>query len=147
MVRLYSRIQRLLPPLAFAFLISISLSSTIDMAGETVPKTELFKFTQKFFQDIGIDPPPSNQTHSRITSKNWIFLSPLVQFLISSAAYLLIEANSIIEYGIVFSNCLSAAICIILYLILIWRMNFFLSYIENCEQFIANSKYCLLVNL
>lgn len=102
---------------------------------------ELFSFIQKVYQDIGIFPPKSNQSpKSHINLKNWFILFCLVQFFISTAAFLF-HANSMIEYGMVFFACTTTVLSITVYLIIVWQMKNILKYIENCERFVEKSEY------
>lgn len=97
---------------------------------------ELFRFIQKTYQDIGIIPPRPNENHCSFNAKKWYFLFCLAQFFISAAAYLLFEANSIIEYGMVFYTCSTTVFSSVVYLILIWQRENILDFIANCEGFI-----------
>lgn len=117
----------------------VSLSLAINMAGGGAIK--LFKFTQKAYQGIGIYPPESNQSRSRINAKNYFFLVCQAQYFITTAAYLLFEANSMIEYGMTFFTCTTVITVIALYTILLGRMQNILNYIENCDRFIEKSEY------
>lgn len=111
------------------------------MAGG-VGTIKLFKFTQKTYEVIGAPLPKSNQNRSCIiNSKKCFYLLSLAQFFISSAAYLLFEANSMIEYGMVFFTCLTVIVALIQYLIFLWEMKNILNFIKNCERFAAKSEY------
>lgn len=117
----------------------VSSSLTIEMAGgETI---KLFKFTRKAYQGIGIDPPESNRSRSAINAKNYFFFLCQVEYFITTAAYLLFEANSMIEFGMTFFTCTTVITVIALYSILLGRMKNILNYIENCNRFIAKSEY------
>lgn len=107
------------------------------MAGDG--KIELFKFIRKTYQDNGIDTSESNQGSGTNFNK-WFAISGLGQLFITSAAYLLLAADSMIEYGRVFFTCATVLFYIILNLIFIWQMKNVLNYIGNCEQFIGTSK-------
>lgn len=86
----------------------VSLSLTINMSGSgRIDTIKLFKTTQKAYHDIGILPPKSNQNRSVINSKNWFIIFSHAQFFITSAAYLMFEANSIIEFEMVSFTCSS----------------------------------------
>lgn len=104
-------------------------------------RIELFKFTQKTCQDIGIYPPDANRNASPLNLKNVLVLFCLGQFFISSAANFSFDASSMIEYGMAFFTCLSTSLSIITYLIIIWRLKIILNYIETCKRFIEKSKY------
>lgn len=124
--------------LYFRLILLVSLLFLINMASSESVK--LFTFIKKTFRIIGISPPQSNQKHNSINSKNWIFLLCLVQLCIATVGYFFTEANSIMEYGMVFFNAITAIETIILYLIFIWQMKNILNYIENCEKFVEKSK-------
>lgn len=113
----------------------------MNMAAAVGVKIHLFKFTQKAYQDIGIIPFQTNQKRSFVNSKNLFFLYLFAVSIASSAAYLLFEACSIIEYGMVFFTCTTVVLIFIEYLIILWQMENILSYIENCERFIEKSGY------
>lgn len=100
---------------------------------------KLFQFFQKTYQDIGILPPQSNPYRS-INLKKWFILFGHAKCIITSAGYLVFEANSMIEYGMVFYICVSTVLTITFYLTLLWKMETILSFIENCERFVAKSK-------
>lgn len=108
-----------------------------DTSGKTV---KLFKFIRKTFQFIGFHALASNQSH-RINSKIWINIFCLAQFLFSTTAFLLFDANSMMEYGMEFFTCITLIATMILYLTLVWQMGNILNYIENCEQFIGKSEF------
>lgn len=106
---------------------------------------KLFKFVQKIYQFIGISPSKFKERSRRgriINAKNWFIIGCHVQYFLSTVAYLLFEANSMIEYGMVFYTCTTVPLSLVLYLILIWTMESFSNYIENCERFIEKSEYC-----
>lgn len=107
----------------------------------------LFKFIQKAYQEIGISPSDANQNRKFINSKKWFIPFGLVQFFISSAAYLMIKANSMIEYGMAFYSCMTVLFYFTIYLISFWQMKNLLNYIESCEQFIEQSEYTYLLKL
>lgn len=117
----------------------VSSSLTIKMVGRG--KIHLFKFTQQTCQLIGIFPFKSklkSKFHSN--AKYCSFLFCLTMSFISSAVYLLFEANSIIEYGITSFSCVTIVLSFIAYLIFLLQTKHILSYIENCERFIGKSK-------
>lgn len=104
---------------------------------------KLFKFIQKTYRDIGIYPPEPNQSRSPINSKNCFFLYCLAQFSLTSYAYFWFQANSMIEYGMVFYTCSTTILSIVVYLIQIWQMKKFLNFIENCERFVEKREYSM----
>lgn len=102
---------------------------------------KLFKLTQKTYKDIGIHPPESNENRSQINSKNWLFTFYQAQFLYSSAAYAMFEANSIIEYEMASFTCFAVVAALIVYLIIYWEMKNVSIFVGNCERFIEKSEY------
>lgn len=103
-------------------------------------KIRLFSFLQKIYQNIGISPPQFNQNHNPFNLKNCLIPFCLTQFLITSAAYLLFEANSMIEYGRTSFTCTTLVFCSVIYSMLFWQMETILNYIGNCEEFIEKSE-------
>lgn len=119
----------------------ISFSLTIEMADCDGGGVKLFNLSRKIYQNIGIFPLEPNQNRRFINLKKWFLVFCHVQMLITPAAYLVLEANSLIECGMIFFNCSSVALSILVYLTMIWQMRSILSFIENCELFIGRSKY------
>lgn len=109
----------------------------------TGDKIKLFKFIQKTYRQIGIDPPKSDQNRSPLNSKNCFFLIFHAECFITTAAYLCFEANSMIEYGMAFYVCVSISLSTIFYLTLFWQMQNVLNFIKNCDRFIEKSEYIL----
>lgn len=103
-------------------------------------KIELFKFIKTIFQHIGLVSSQSKPIRRSFNWKNWFFLIGNAQFFISSAAYLLLEANSLLEYGRVFCNCTLVIAATAFYFLLLWQLDNILIYIRNCEGFIEKSK-------
>lgn len=67
---------------------------------------------------------------------------------IGSFAFLLFKANSVMEYGMAFSNSLMEIASTIFYIVNMTQMSNILKLIEHCEQFIENSESSILaVNL
>lgn len=110
------------------FLVSLSLTIIMAGSGDAI---QLFKLAKKTYQNIGLIPPQSNQKRCSFSAKNWIFLCCLLQYLSTSTAYALFDANSMIECGMAFYLCISLCDIIIFYLILFWQMRNILNYIER----------------
>lgn len=106
------------------------------MAGEI----KLFSINQKYFHSVGIYQRQTNQKSSLLNLRKWIIMISLILNFLSSAAYLVFEAESTLEYGKSFhaTSCFALMICN--YLILMWQIENYSSFIENCEQLIAMSK-------
>lgn len=118
---------------------SISLTLSVNMAGNDVA-IKLFGFVRRTFENIGISRPPFRQNNNPINFKKWLIPVGEGQFFISTAAHLLFETNSSVEYGMVFFTCASISLSITIYLILSWQMTDILDYIGNCERFIEKSE-------
>lgn len=102
-----------------------------------------FQFVQKFHQIIGVYPSQSNQKHCSINWIQVIFLINSALFLFTTAAFILIEAKSMFDYGFTFYAFSCMINVIVIYLTFIRQSENTLKYIENCEQFIEKSKYVL----
>lgn len=123
--------------------LTISLVSTVEMA-ESI---KLFQFLQKFHQIIGIYPHQSNQKQR---STNWtkiVFLISFTEFLFTTIAFLLFEAKSMFDYGLVFYLLVSLINDSATYLILIWQSKNTLKFIENCVGFIEKSECGINVSM
>lgn len=107
-----------------------SLWWPLKMAGHPV---KLFLFIQNFCRAIGIHLPYSR--------KNVIFLICLAQSVLSTLAFLLSEAKSVVDFGTALFFLSTLVLAMALYLILIWKMENISKFIENCEAFIETSKY------
>lgn len=112
----------------------------VNMAGDNKVSIKLFGFIKKTCENIGIFRPQLSQNSKFINFKTGLLLFGETQFFISTTGYLLFEANSIVEYGMVFFTCTSIVLSIIFYSILTWQMANILNYIENCERFIEESE-------
>lgn len=103
---------------------------------------KLFQFFQKFNQWIGIDASQPNQKSNIATILNRsIFVLCSAQLMFSIAAFIVIEASSMFEFGLLVCMYLCAIVPIVIYLIFIWQYQNILEYIGNCENFIRKSKY------
>lgn len=103
-------------------------------------KIRLFKFIQKIYQEIGIQPPKAHENRSGINTNKWFFIVGLGQLFVTSVAYLILDANSMLEYGRAFFSSITVLTSIILHSIMTWQMENILNYIGNCEQFIEKSE-------
>lgn len=117
-------------------LICVSLLLAITTAGSI----KLFQYYQKFNQAVGIYSRQSDQNSNSINSKNVILIVSIAQFFVSSTAFLLFDAKSILDYGISVSALLVEISVTVYMLILIYQMEKTLKFIENCEQFLEKSK-------
>lgn len=101
----------------------------------------LFQFNQKFHRFIGIYSSHPNQEQYSLNLKNFICFIVLTQYGLTVGAYLVLEANSIVDYAFAFIGLISIAYCMLIYVLFIWQLENTLKFIENCERFIAKSKY------
>lgn len=106
---------------------------------------KLFNFLQKYYRTVGIHSPQSNQIRCPFNWKNVFFVICLVKSISTTTAYLLFQAETIIDIGIsiFFLACLILGLT--LYLIPIWQMGNITEFIESCETFIATSKCALCI--
>lgn len=109
----------------------------LEMAGGD--KIELFKFIRKTYKHIEIS--EFDQEHNLINLKHCFIILCDAQFFLSSTAYLLFKANSMIEYGMAFFICTSIVASTAVYLIFFYKVKNILNYIEKCEAFIQKSEY------
>lgn len=110
---------------------------TSNMASSSI---KLFQFIQKFCRTIGIYSPKPNQNRYRYSSMNWFTIFCFDQFIISTASYLLFEADSMSEYSITLFICLITIGCKIFSLIAFWQVKSVSECVENWEKFIEKSK-------
>lgn len=113
-----------------------SLLLTVKMAGSI----KLFQFLQKCYQTIGIHPSQRNHKPLLINCTKWIFVICQTQLLFSTVAFFVFEAESMFEYGFGFFALIAIINGIVIYLILIWQSENIVEFIENCEDFIVESK-------
>lgn len=119
------------------------ISSTLAINMPGVGKIELFKFTQKTYQHIGIYPPASDQNRCPIKSKTCFVPFSLAICLSLSVAYFFSEANSMIEYGMSFYSTISLTLFITEHLLIFWQMQNILNFIGNCERFVEKRAYSI----
>lgn len=102
---------------------------------------ELFLSVRKFWLTMGIKPTPNpKQIHHPPNARNGIFLLSLIMIFISTMAFLLFRANTLLEYGSCMYGSLSEFCVFFDVLISIWRTPTIFKMIETCEQFIKMSK-------
>lgn len=103
-------------------------------------KLKLLQFTREVYQDMGIYPPHSIQKQHPVNWRNVFILFSLVQIFIVSLAYLIFEAESIVDAGFPFYVINTEFSCAIYYLTNLWKMPKILKLIECFEKFIVESK-------
>lgn len=65
----------------------------------------------------------------------------VIPFIVATAAFLLFEAKSMLEYGTTFFAIISLMVTVTVYLICLNKRAKCSAYIGNCEKFIAQSKW------
>lgn len=103
-------------------------------------KINLFQFIQKYNRVIGIESSESNEICFAFNWKNLIFLVCEAQFIVALTAFISIEANSMLEYGITLFAITSSIFGVILHLNHSWEMINFSKLIKNGEKFIEKRK-------
>lgn len=100
--------------------------------------THLFQSIQKYYQLLGIYPTLLNNKCSP-NARNLMVLFCYVQYGISALAFFVMEAESVLEYGISFYTYISMLYCVYYFLILYKQMPKILQLIEQFEQFMDKS--------
>lgn len=101
---------------------------------------KFLQFFQKFHRILGIYPSQQNQKPRSINSINVILLIFFVQMILTTAAFLLFEANSILDYGFASFMLSTLIMSIVNYSIFIWQAENTFKFIGHCEGFIEKSK-------
>lgn len=104
-------------------------------------RSKLLQFTQKVYQDMGTRTTQSNSNHRSINWRNIFMLTSFIQLFISSFAFLIFEADSIVDAGTSFYVASTEICCIIYYLINMQKMPKILKLIENFEKFVEKSEF------
>lgn len=100
---------------------------------------QLFRSVRRYFQLLGIDQSQPSETFSI----NWRIVFTIfwcAQHSITIFAFFIIEAKTVIEYGISFYGFIIMAYCVYYFSILIWQRSRIFQLIENFQQFIEQSK-------
>lgn len=97
---------------------------------------KLFQFIQRYHETVGMR---STQTNKR---RSQIFLIFAMQYMILQTIFLIIEANSMFDYGFGFFMAICVATTTIIYFLFKWQLKNTLTIIEDCERFISQSE-CL----
>lgn len=103
---------------------------------------KLFRRIQKFYQILGIYPSQENEK-ILFNSRNLFILFFYVQLCISMAAFLILKAKTMQEYGATFFMFLTQFYVTLDFSILMWQMPNILSLITDFEEFIEKSKWKL----
>lgn len=91
---------------------------------------------QKVHKFIGIFQKESKS----IDTKSIICGMCSVQFLLTTLAFIVFEANSMFDYGFGFFVLILIIEAVVIYLLFIWQSANTLHFIDNCEKFIEKSK-------
>lgn len=105
---------------------------------QNVGSIKLFHFVQEFQKTAGIHSFRPNH----FNSTQMILLSFCAQFIFTTAAFLVLKAETMFELGFALFVFFSMSNTAIIYLIFIWQSEKTLKFIENCEGFIQKSEYC-----
>lgn len=122
-----------------------SFSSNFKMSGSI----QLFQFVRKFHQTIGIRLSQSNQNQKQssiISARAIIFFICTAQLILTTVAYLVFEAKSMLEFGFTFYMVITEVNCVVIYAIFIWQSKNTSKFIENCEVFIEKSEQHLPID-
>lgn len=103
-------------------------------------RLKLLQFTQKTYSNIGIYPSQSNQNGLPINWFNIFMMLSFIPMATFSLAFLLFEADDIVDAGLSFFAVNSEIFCAIYYLINMWKMPKILKLIESFERFIESSE-------
>lgn len=108
-----------------------------------VSSNQLFQFIQKTHQAIGIHPSQSEQKQCSINLKNKIFLFVNAENTVTTIAFIVFDAKSIIDYGIAFFVMSTTINITIIHSLFTWQVENTLKFFENCEEFIEMSLYTI----
>lgn len=114
----------------------ISWHLVVIMAGSV----KLFQFFQKFQRILGIYPSQSGRKQRSMILRRTVYLIGISQLFFSTAAYLVLEADSVYQYGFGFCISITLFTCITVYLLFVWQLENTVDFIKHCEEFIATSK-------
>lgn len=92
---------------------------------------KFFQLFQKFHQIGGVRP---------VNYVTILFLISWIAFIFTTAAFFVLEARSILDYGFTFTVLVSYIQTSITYLIFIWQSEATSNFIEHCEKFIEKSE-------
>ena len=103
-------------------------------------RLKLLQFTQKLYEDMGVYPPKSNHFWHSINWRNASMFISLIQMLIFSLAFLIFEAETIVDAGSSFYVVNTELTCSIFFFINFHNLPIILNLIEKFEDFIEQSK-------
>lgn len=112
-----------------------SLLSTLIMA------SSIRQTVQKYYQILGILPDSRSKRNFSINFLNLIPINVFLTGCTSAFAFLLLEANTILEFGGAFFVFISQLCSLYILFIQMWKMPNTLKLITNFEKFIEKSRY------
>lgn len=119
-------------------LVCDSLSSTVIMTSSI----RVFQFIRNFHQTIGIYyPSQPNQKQISLNLENNVFFFSFTHYTLTEVAFLVFEANSIIDYAFGFIPLCSAFVGFLIYILFMWQLENTFKFFENCEKFIEKRRY------
>lgn len=110
----------------------------IEMAGRSV---KFFSTIQKFYGVVGIHPPQLNQNRCSFNRKDVIFCNCLMPSVLSTTAFILFRAKSVLDFGISAFFLACWFVGIPLCVSLVWQMGNILKFIGNSEAFVETSMW------
>lgn len=102
---------------------------------------EIFQFIQTYNQTIGIIPSQLNRFGYSINVKNVLFFIFILPYIVSLTAFLMFKVKAMLDIGISVFILISMVSTIFFYIIPMCQTEDTSMFIENCERFIAGSKY------
>lgn len=102
---------------------------------------KLFQFSQKYCETFGIQlPVKSNEKRCIFKAIRWILDIFLLIFWVTSLAFMVYDAKSMVEYGMTLFTMITITLALVIYLITIWQIEEILKFVETCESFINKRK-------
>lgn len=150
-----SQIDRFIPwvnekkilPLHLSLQIDINWSDRFDgvnswcLTTKMANSIEIFQFIQTYNQTIGIIPSQLNRFGYSINVKNVLFFIFILPYIVSLTAFLMFKVKAMLDIGISVFILISMVSTIFFYIIPMCQTEDTSMFIENCERFIAGSKY------
>lgn len=100
---------------------------------------KFLQFFRKFQHTIGICGGQLNQKYRQTWPKTIVMIL-CAQFTFATAAFFVLQAKSMFDYGFAFYNLITLLNGFILYTIFVWQSENTLKFIESCERFIGKSE-------
>lgn len=106
---------------------------------------KLFQFTQKFSRLIGIELAQPIHNRYTLNCKNVIFMIITTQLTWALVEFLLHDAKSMGEYGVLALILDGVYKAEVDYFFTIWELQDIFEFIKNCKDFIAKSEFTLFI--